>query len=112
MFLSGRFSPRFRRPLVGAAFAVGWMSLALACCSLLMELAWSRSRSWGCEDAAPGLLRGLVVSACPMSVGCRLIPVLVSGRFVRRVRLEAFCAFGGLVPVSSAGDYSASVSDY
>ena len=112
VFLRCRLSPRFRRPLVGAAFAVGWMSLALACCSLLMELAWSRRRSWGCEDAAPGLLRGLVVSACPMSVGCRLIPVLVSGRFVRRVRLEAFCAFGGLVPVSSAGDYSASVSDY
>ena len=58
------------------------------------------------------IMRGLAVSACPMSVGCRLIPVLVSGRCVRRVRLEAFCAFGGLVPVSSAGDYSASVSDY
>ena len=68
---------------------------------LLLELAWSGRRSWG-----------LVVSACPMSVGCRLIPILVSGMFVRRVRLEAFCAFGGLAPVFSAGDYSASVSDY
>ena len=42
VFLSGRLSPRFRRPSVGAAFAVGWMSLALACCSALgTRLEWA-----------------------------------------------------------------------